>query len=114
MTIRSNPPDAIVEVDGQQLGLTPLSLDFTFYGTREIKLSKPGYETLTIQQPVARPWGQSVPLDFFTMHFLGGHATDRHDFAYNLQPKQVPINEEIELINRGQHLRSQSQIGKLP
>lgn len=113
MTIRSEPAEALVEVDGKQLGLTPLSLDFTFYGTREITLSKPGFETLTVQQPVARPWNQSVPFDFFTMHFRGSHITDRHNFLYRLREKQIPVNEESELINRGQNLRSQSQIGPL-
>ena len=114
MTIRTDPPGALVEVDGQRLGLSPVSMDFTYYGTHEITLSAPGYETVTLQQPVARPWHQAVPVDFVSNHFLGTHITDRHDFVYHLRPRQKPLNEEVELIDRGQNFRSQSQVGPLP
>ena len=114
MTIRTNPPEALVEVDGKQLGLSPVSMDFTYYGTREIKISKPGFETMTLQQPVLRPWHQTIPADFVSNHFLGRHITDRHDYVYQLQEQQTPLNEEVDLINRGQNFRSQAQIGPLP
>ncbi|MEZ5944660.1 MAG: PEGA domain-containing protein [Planctomycetaceae bacterium] len=113
MTIRTDPPEALVEVDGEQLGLSPVSMDFTYYGTREIKISKPGYETLTIQQPVDRPLHQSVPFDFVSNHFAGTHVTDRHDYVYRLREKQIPLDQESDLINRGQNFRSQAQIGRL-
>ena len=34
MTIRSNPPGALVYVDDYQVGTTPVSTDFGYYGTR--------------------------------------------------------------------------------
>ena len=49
MTIRSNPPGALVYVDDYELGTTPVSHDFVYYGTRNIKLVKDGYETLTVR-----------------------------------------------------------------
>lgn len=114
MTIRSDPPGALVEVDGERLGLTPVSMDFTYYGTREITLSMPGYETLTVQQPVPIPFYQRFPIDFVSNHFLPGRITDRHDFTYKLARRQLPIDEETNLINRGRNFRSQSQIGTVP
>jgi hypothetical protein len=111
MTIRSDPPGALVEVDGQRIGLTPVAMDFTYYGTREITLSMPGYETLTVQQPVPRPFYQQVPFDFISNHFLPHRVTDRHDFSYKLARRQVPIDEESNLINRGRNFRSQVQTG---
>lgn len=111
MTIRSDPPGALVEVDGKRIGVTPVSMDFTYYGTREFTLSHPGYDTLTVQQPIRRPFYQRVPLDFFTNHFLPFRVTDRHDFTYVLQPRVVPIDEEQSLINRGRNFRTQSQVG---
>ncbi|WP_437207252.1 PEGA domain-containing protein [Planctomicrobium sp. SH664] len=110
LTIRSDPPGALVEVDGKRLGQTPVSTDFTYYGTREITLSMPGYETLTVQQPVPRPCYQTFPFDFFSNHFSPVHVTDRHDFTYRLTPRVTPIDEESSLINRGRNFRSQSQV----
>jgi len=66
MTIRSNPPGALVYVDDYQLGTTPVSTDFIYYGTRKIRLVKDGYETLTVRQPFPIPWYEIFPLDFVT------------------------------------------------
>jgi len=66
MTIRSNPPGALVYVDDYQIGTTPVSNDFVYYGTRKIRLVKDGYETLTVRQPFPIPWYEVFPLDFVT------------------------------------------------
>jgi len=66
MTIRSNPPGALVYVDDYQIGTTPVSTDFIYYGTRKIRLVKDGYETLTVRQPFPVPWYEIFPLDFVT------------------------------------------------
>ena len=56
LNVNSNPPGALVYVDNQEIGTTPCSVDFTYYGTREVRLIKPGYETLTVNQPIPTPW----------------------------------------------------------
>jgi len=66
MTIRSSPPGALVYVDDYQIGTTPVSTDFIYYGTRKIRLVKDGYETLTVRQPFPTPWYEYFPLDFVT------------------------------------------------
>ena len=66
MTIRSSPPGALVYVDDYQIGTTPVSTDFIYYGTRKIRLVKDGYETLTVRQPFPIPWYEIFPLDFVT------------------------------------------------
>lgn len=76
MTIRSNPPGALVYVDDYQLGTTPVSHDFVYYGTRKIRLVKDGYETLTVRQPFPVPWYQYFPLDFVTENLLPWEIRD--------------------------------------
>ena len=66
MTIRSSPPGALVYVDDYQIGTTPVSTDFIYYGTRTIRLIKDGYETRTVRQPFPIPWYEIFPLDFVT------------------------------------------------
>lgn len=109
MTINSNPSGARVLVDGEDIGLTPVSMDFLYYGTRQITLIKDGYETLTVMQPVQIPWYQVPPLDFFSDNLLPVKVTNRHFFAYDLQrQKHVPQNE---LLDRANTLRSESHVG---
>lgn len=109
MTINSNPPGARVLVDGKDIGLTPVSMDFLYYGTREITLIKDGYETKTVMQDVSMPWYQVPPLDFISDNFVPYKVTNRHGFHYDLQPqKQVP---QRSLIDRGNSLRNAAQYG---
>jgi hypothetical protein len=76
MTIRSNPPGALVYVDDYQVGTTPVSTDFVYYGTRKIRLVKDGFETLTVRQPFPLPWYQVFPLDFVTENVWPGEIRD--------------------------------------
>jgi hypothetical protein len=109
LTIVSQPPGALVEVDGQRLGMTPVSSDFTYYGTREITLSMPGYQTMTVQQKTRTPWYQVPPFDFFSDNFAGRHITDSHVFQYRLQPKSPEDDNTYSLTERGRNFRSQAQ-----
>lgn len=109
LTIRSNPPGAMVHVDNQHVGFTPCSVDFTYYGTREIRLSAPGYETLTVNQPIPTPWYQMPPLDFFSDNFAMRKIRDNRTVSFNLQPQIMTPVEEI--IRRGDELRARSHAG---
>ncbi len=53
---------------GDEVITTPMSwvaTDFIYYGTRQIRLVKDGFETLTVLQPIPAPWYQVFPIDFF-------------------------------------------------
>lgn len=108
MTISSNPPGAIVKVDDVEIGRTPVSTSFIYYGTRKIQLSKAGYETLTVLQPVPTPWYQWPGIDFVSEHFAPGKINDDRLFSYNLEPAvAVPTDQ---LLDRAQQLRKQSEM----
>jgi hypothetical protein len=111
MTIESVPGRALVVVDGEEIGFTPASVDFTYYGTREIKLIKDGFETMTVQQPVPAPWYQIPPFDFFSDNFAFGQIKDQHRFVYQMQPSVTGQAETQGLIDRAQSLRSESVLG---
>jgi hypothetical protein len=109
LMIRSNPPGAMVYVDNQPIGSTPCATSFIYYGTREIRLVKPGYETLTINQPIPAPWYQIPPIDFVSENVLPNEIHDFRTVTYNLSPQViVPIDQ---LIARGEQLRSGTQLG---
>ncbi|MDG2409095.1 MAG: PEGA domain-containing protein [Pirellulales bacterium] len=108
MTISSNPPGAIVKVDDVEVGRTPVSTSFIYYGTRKIQLSKAGYETLTVLQPIPTPWYQWPGVDFFSEHFSPGKINDDRLFSYNMEPAIVVPTDQ--LLDRAQELRQQSEV----
>ncbi|MEZ6062270.1 MAG: PEGA domain-containing protein [Planctomycetaceae bacterium] len=109
VTIHSDPPGALVKVDGRDIGYTPASVDFTYYGTREVQLLKDGFETQTQLVDINAPWYQKFPLDFFSDNFLGTHVRDHRRIQIQMRPKQV--DNPTNLIQRGRSLRSEATHG---
>ncbi len=109
MTIRSNPVGATVYIDDQQIGTTPVSTPYTYYGTRKIQLVKDGYETLTVKQKFKPPWYQIPPLDFFSENLVPYEFRDERivDFEMTTQPV-VPTQE---LLGRANQLRQATAAG---
>jgi hypothetical protein len=111
MTIISDPPGALVRVDDTEIGTTPVSTSFVYYGTRKIQLIMPGYETLTVLQPVPMPWYQTPGLDFFSEHFAMREIRDERVLNYRLQPKRIVSTDE--LLQRADQLRGEGRGGLL-
>ncbi len=109
LAVRSNPPGALVFVDNQQIGTTPCSVDFTYYGTREIRLVKPGFETLTVNQPIPTPWYQIPPLDFVSENLVPSKIQDHRTVAFNLEPQVIVPTEQ--LLERANQLRQETEQG---
>lgn len=108
LTIRSNPPGARVYVGDEEIGTTPVSTDFVYYGTRKIRLVKDGYETLVVNQPIPTPWYQIPPLDFVSENLVPGEIRDERVVNYQLVPLvQVPSDQ---LLGRAEQLRADSRI----
>lgn len=112
LTVRTNPPGALVYVDNQQIGATPCSVDFTYYGTREIRMVKPGYETLTVNQPIPSPWYQKPGIDFVSENLVPFRIRDNREVAFTLTPQRIVPTEEI--IGRGQQLRAAARPPGVP
>lgn len=108
MTIRSNPPGAQVYVDNYEIGRTPVSADFIYYGKRKIRLVKDGYETLTIDQSVAPKWYQIPGIDFFAENVVPWEIRDERQFDYQMQPLLVVPSET--LLSRAEELRRGNQV----
>lgn len=106
MTVRSNPPGATVYLDGKEIGRTPFSTNFDFYGNREFRLVKEGYETKTVITPVRAPWYQWIGLDFVTEVILPGKLTDHKYYEFEMIPDRIIPNRE--LVDRGEELRRQA------
>ncbi|MEM8679864.1 MAG: PEGA domain-containing protein [Planctomycetota bacterium] len=104
LTVRSNPPGAMVYVDDHQIGMTPVSTEFTYYGTRKIKLIKDGFETLTTEQKIDAPWYEIPPLDFVSENLILREVRDEREFDFNLKPQRIVPMQELR--QRAENLRS--------
>lgn len=104
LMVRSEPEGALVTIDRQTVGQTPVAVPITYYGTREIRLEKDGYETLEAKERLRAPWYDIAPISFFTAHFSLRERRDVRQLDYRLTPKQM--TDENELLIRAGQLRT--------
>lgn len=95
LTVRTDPPGARVYIDDYEIGTSPCSTHFTYYGTRKIRLVKDGFRTKTIYQPIPPPWYQIPPLDFVAENLVPGTIRDQRTLMYQLEPEVVVPGEEL-------------------
>ncbi|MDR1922770.1 MAG: PEGA domain-containing protein [Planctomycetaceae bacterium] len=103
MTVRSNPPGATVYLDGKEIGRTPFSTNFDFYGKREFRLVKDGYATKSVIKPVSAPWYELPGIDFISEVLLPGKLTDHKYYEFELEPSHLVPNHEV--LSRAEELR---------
>ena len=109
LTVQSDPPGALVLVDGRRVGFTPASVSFDYYGTREITLVKDGFETEKFLTPIKPPLYQIPPADFVTDNFLPGQVEDRRVIRRRLRPRVVAPTGDV--LGRADELRSRARTG---
>jgi hypothetical protein len=107
MLVVSDPPGATVFVNGENVGLSPASVPFTWYGKYDITLVRDGYQTTTQQYKIHRPWFEFFPLDFGAEVLWPGHIQDNRTVEVQMAPLAQPRSEDI--LNRAGDLRKRGQ-----
>ena len=100
-----------MSVDRQPVGATPVSVPFTYYGTREIQVEKDGFKTVRVEQNIKPPWFDRFPVSLISNNFAGREIRDDRVFDFELEPKE-PVNES-HLFERANDLRNDIQRGTL-
>lgn len=94
LTIDSQPSGAMVYLDDELIGETPVTTTFTYYGVRKITLEKVDAEGRLIcerkivYEKIKPPFYQILPLDFFSELIIPAKLKDEHCFSYQLEPLQ--------------------------
>ena len=87
MLIRSDPPGALITIDGEATQLrTPAEIPFDFGGTRAVTLSSPGRKLLETTAEIHDPWFTYFPLDIGAEFLWPGTIHDVQTFDYKLEP----------------------------
>jgi hypothetical protein len=111
LVVKSQPEGALVTVDNQVVGQTPLSVPFVYYGTRQIRLEREGYQTVNVKERFRPKWYDTFPFSFLSNNFAMREIRDTRVLDFQLEPKANV--EENQLLNRANELRTNSQRGTL-
>lgn len=112
VTITSDPPGAIVYLNDNEIGRTPVTTSFTWYGTYRVRLEKEGYATLALLEPIKAPWFQWVPIDLAYDTIIPGTHHDDHVLGpYKLEPFTPAANADV--LARAREVRKEAVEGSV-
>lgn len=109
MKITTEPPNALVILNDQEVGRSDVSVDFLWYGDYDVVVRKEGFETLKTHWQIKAPWYQWIPFDFFAEVLWPGNIHDVHTKHFVLEPQSLPTPEE--LTERATELRTDATGG---
>ncbi len=90
ITVETNPSNALVYLDNELIGESPVTVPFTYYGTRKIMIEKKDEDgLLTHERAIAfekikAPTYEVFPLDLFSELLWPFKLKDDHVLSYNL------------------------------
>lgn len=116
MIIETTPPGAMVYVDNEPVGESPVTVPFTYYGTRKVTIEKLDaqrrllYERKVVFEKIRAPIYEYFPLDFFSEVLLPLKLEDKHTLSYRLEELKPQAKEEIQkdLFERADELRKKA------
>ena len=95
LTIKSTPPGALVLLNDEEIGPTPVTTSFNWYGDYNIIISKEGYETLKTHRMLKGPWYDRFPFDFFAQILMPKKIVDSYEWTFTLSEKQLMPRETL-------------------
>jgi PEGA domain len=105
LTINTHPQGALVVLNDEEIGESPVTVNFDWYGDYSVRLSKEGYQTLDTHRNLKGPWYDSFPWDFFAEIVDPHRIVDSYEWTFELSLKQ-PVSPE-ELIRSARSLKEQ-------
>jgi len=97
--ITSDPPGALVWLNGVEVGVTPVDVAFTWYGVYDVQVEKDGYEPLLTRARAAAPVWEAPGLDFFA-EALPGRRRSAVRWHFPLTPAADDPDAVIERARR--------------
>lgn len=96
LKIQTEPPGALVVVNDEEVGLSPVKVSFLWYGDYDLVFRKTGYETLKTRYRVDAPWYQWPPIDFVVETLLPGTIRDERELpTFALREATAPAIADV-------------------
>ena len=95
LTINTEPADALVVLNDEEIGQSPVTVPFSWYGDYNVRISKEGFQTLRTHRELKGPWYDKFPWDFFAQIVNPKRILDSYEWTFELAPQQQPDRDEL-------------------
>jgi hypothetical protein len=106
LTINTEPQGALIFLNDEEVGRSPVSTDFLWYGDYDVIARLEGYETLATHHFIKAPWYQKPGIDFFSEILYPGKIHDQRSADFTLEPEVTP--DRNELLERASEFKERS------
>jgi hypothetical protein len=113
LTIVTQPSEAVVWLNDEEIGTTPVTVNFNWYGDYYVRIEKPGYGILNTHRKLKRPLHDVFPLDFFAQALWPGTIVDAHQWEFDLEPFEQASPEQLIQSAAQMRQRAGEEIGKV-
>lgn len=104
LMITSEPSGARVFLNDRDVGVTPVEVDFTYFGVYDVRLRKPGYEPLVTSAEARAPLHEQPGIDFLALLWPGVKRTEI-EWSFVLEPA---ADDPDALVDRALDLRDRA------
>ncbi len=105
--IKTRPSGAVVTINDEEKGVSPVKVDFLWYGDYDIIIRKPGYKTLKTHYRIDAPWYEWPPLDLFAEALIPTMIHDERELpTFELEKAEAP--DPAAVLDRATELRDRA------
>jgi hypothetical protein len=94
LTIKTEPAGAVVLLNDEEIGTSPVTVAFNWYGDYRVSISQEGYETLNTHRNLKAPWYDYFPFDLARI-LWPARSTDRYEWSFQLREATQPTREQL-------------------
>lgn len=102
ISVTSEPAGALVYLNDEEVGRTPVDVPFTFYGVYQVRLQRDGYQALSTNQKAIAPWWEAPGPDLFAEMIPNNHV--KLSWHYNLEKAEAANPDAV--IDHANQLRA--------
>ncbi len=95
LKINTTPQGAMVALNDEQIGQSPVTVSFNWYGDYYVRLTKEGYETLDTHKMLKAPWYDHFPFDFFVGVLWPQRIVDSYEWTFELTEQKKLTRQEL-------------------
>ena len=95
LTINTQPQGALVWLNDEEIGATPVTVAFNWYGDYKIRITKDGFQSLNTHRLLKAPAHDSIGLDFIAGVLWPGRIIDEYEWNFDLETYKKPELDEL-------------------
>ncbi len=105
ISITSKPSGALVHLNDEEVGRTPLTVPFTYYGTYDVRLEAEGCQPLWTEEEADAPWWEYPGPDLIAEMIPNARSELKWYFELESAPPPESVDDQ-QLLDHARQLRA--------